>query len=104
MRKKKRAVPTDRAMRGILTQVGSFRNKGHDPNAVLDTSIRSNWTDVYEPKTGVSNGTFKGKSGHSVDAATRAIQAFEDRAAADRAGDSEAGEAGHGGLHRLRDG
>lgn len=55
MRKKKRATPTDRALKGILTQLGIFRNKGHDPNAILDTSIRSNWTDVYEPKTGASN-------------------------------------------------
>jgi hypothetical protein len=59
---------------------------------------RLNW------KQGGSNGTFKGKTGHSVDAATRAIQEIEDCAAADRVRDSEAGEAGRAGLPSLCDG
>lgn len=102
MRKKKRAVPTDRALKGILTQLGIFRNKGHDPNAVLDTSIRSNWTDVYEPKTGAGNGTFKGKTEHSVGTARDAIQEIEDRDAAYGVRDSSAGEVGQGRLPPLR--
>lgn len=77
MRKKKRAAPTDRALKGILTQLGIFRNKGHDPNAILDTSIRSNWTDVYEPKTGASNGNRNSKTAGNLDAAAQAIAFLE---------------------------
>jgi hypothetical protein len=93
MRKKKRAAPTDRALKGILTQLGIFRNKGHDPNAVLDTSIRSNWTDVYEPKTGAGNGKQKhGKTDGNFDSGHEALAilgAFE----SDRDGPGEVGRA-----------
>src|SRR6202012_337908 len=43
-----------------------------------------------EAKPGVVNGNYKGKTGHSIDAATRAIQEIEDRHAADGFGDSQA--------------
>lgn len=50
VRKTKRAAKTIHAWNLIVKQLDSFRSKGHDPNAILETSIRSNWTDVYEPK------------------------------------------------------
>lgn len=62
VRRNKRAKPTERAIKGILKQLGIFRNKGHDPNAVLETSIRANYTDVYEPKAGATNGKSDGYS------------------------------------------
>ena len=57
VRRKKRAVMTERALHGILDRLGEFRARGHDPNAVLATSMRSNWTDVYEPKGANNAGT-----------------------------------------------
>jgi uncharacterized protein YdaU (DUF1376 family) len=65
--------------------------------------------DVFEkrlswvkPTGGNSNGNYKGKTGQSLDAAARAIQAFEDRAAAERLRSAETGEAGSTGLPGLR--
>lgn len=55
VRRNKRAKPTERAIKGLLKQLGKFRNKGHDPNEVIENSIRANYTDVYEPKLGVTN-------------------------------------------------
>ena len=54
--------------------------------------------DQYGKPQGAGNGTYKGKTGYSVDAATRAIEAIENRHATNGAGDSEAGEVGLGGL------
>jgi hypothetical protein len=48
------------------------------------------------------NGNNKGKTGHTIDAAARVIQAFEDRAAAERVRGQETGETGGPGLHGLR--
>jgi hypothetical protein len=82
MRRKKRAVPTEGAVKGIIKQLGIFRNKGHDPNAILETSTRSNWTDVYEPKTGAANGTFNrshGKTGGNIDALATALALVDQR-------------------------
>jgi uncharacterized protein YdaU (DUF1376 family) len=50
VRKSKRAAKTVHAWNLVVKQLETFRAKGHDPNAILETSIRSNWTDVYEPK------------------------------------------------------
>jgi hypothetical protein len=72
VRKAKKAARTPRAYRAVVKQLEAFRARGHDPNAILETSIRSNWTDVYEPKT---NG---GSNGHifenQYDAARRRIR------------------------------
>ena len=48
--------------------------------------------------SGGGNGTFKGKSGHSVSEAKRVIQEIEDSYASGDAWDSEAGEIGQGRL------
>lgn len=101
MRKKKRAIPTDKAITGILKQLGIFRNKGHDPNAVLETSTRSNWTDVYEPKPGAGNGTFKSKSESSFDALKRSLEAGRNQGASDEAVGAEAGEDSGAGVRGL---
>jgi|ERR1700733_2021050 len=57
---------------------------------------QSNWH-----HTETANGTFKGKTEHSLDAAARVIQAIEDRAAAERVRSDETGEAGRPGLLSL---
>ena len=50
MRKRKRAVATEYAKQLIIKQLEVWRSKGHDPTAILQKSIKSNWTDIFEPK------------------------------------------------------
>lgn len=51
MRKKKRAMPTARAIELICCELEKIYNEhGHDPNEVLDQSTKNNWTDVYPLK------------------------------------------------------
>lgn len=52
VRRHKRAVMTERALSGVVRRLEQFRAGGHDPNAILETSVRSSWADVYEPKPG----------------------------------------------------
>lgn len=66
VRASKKAAKTPRAWRAVLKQLDAFRLKGHDPNSILETSIRSNWIDVYEPKTG---GNINGRIYESPNAA-----------------------------------
>lgn len=88
-----------REMRGWLL---ANPKKRKTPNGIRN--FMNNWLaraqDNQTP--GASNGTFKGKTGHSVDAATRAIQEIEDSYASNRLGDQETGEVGRGGLQGLR--
>lgn len=51
MRKSKKKVPTAYALSLVLGDLSKFHAKGHDVAAVLDTSTKNAWTDVYEPKT-----------------------------------------------------
>jgi hypothetical protein len=50
MRKKKRAPMTDKAREIIIRKLVAWEKQGHDVNAILEKSISSNWTDVFEPK------------------------------------------------------
>lgn len=60
VRKKKRAVMTERALKAILDRLAHFGDKGYEPMDLLATSVRSNWIDIYEPKNnGGTNGTSK---------------------------------------------
>jgi len=59
VRKKKRAVMTKRALEGIVKRLAEFGDKGWEPMEILGNSVRSNWIDVFEPKTGGTNGTGK---------------------------------------------
>lgn len=49
-RKKKRAASTDFAFGLVITELIKLRAQGHEPNAVLESSIRNGWTDVYPVK------------------------------------------------------
>ena len=49
-RKAAKAKGTDYAKKLIVSQLEKLRAKGHDPVDVINTSIRSGWKDVYEPK------------------------------------------------------
>jgi len=83
VRKKKRAVMSSRALNGVVDRLFDFRSRGHDPNAILSTSLRSNYTDVYEPRT--SNGGNNGAAnrGAAVGRVERSLGAW-DRVAAER--------------------
>jgi hypothetical protein len=56
VRSSKRAAKTPRAWGAVVKQLERFKLEGHDPNAILETSIRSNWIDVYPPKLNGGNG------------------------------------------------
>lgn len=50
MRKQKKAWPTAYAVELILADLRTWRAKGHDPGAILNTSTVSKWTGIFEPK------------------------------------------------------
>lgn len=50
MRKKKRAVMTDRAVELRIADLAKLRDEGQDIGAVLDQSTANGWTDVYPVK------------------------------------------------------
>jgi hypothetical protein len=50
MRKKKRAVMTDRAVELRIADLSKLRDAGEDVGAVLDQSTANGWTDVYPLK------------------------------------------------------
>lgn len=50
MRKDKRKWPTPRAIELAITDLTTWRAKGHDPGRILDTSTLNNWTGLFEPK------------------------------------------------------
>jgi len=60
VRASKRAAKTPRAWQAVVRQLEKFSTEGHDPNEILETSIRSNWTDVYAPKL---NGSTRSTNG-----------------------------------------
>jgi hypothetical protein len=50
IRKTRKAVQSENALQLIVNQLDRLRKKGHDPSALLETSIRNSWKDIYEPK------------------------------------------------------
>lgn len=50
MRKNKRVKDTAYSLGRIVKKLEEFKAQGHDPAAILDTSIINCWTDVYLPK------------------------------------------------------
>lgn len=61
MRKARKKVPTDRAVELLIGVLGKMREQGHDIAAVLDTSTKNCWTDVYLPKQGDGRSAQPGK-------------------------------------------
>ena len=47
MRKKKRAVMTDRAVELKIKALAAFHADGQDVGAILDQSTENGWTDIY---------------------------------------------------------
>lgn len=50
MRKKKRAIPTERAKHLLIKELEKLKNGGNDPNRVLEQSIMRNYTGVFPLK------------------------------------------------------
>lgn len=65
MRNKLKKPMTDHARDLVIRQLERFRSAGHSVGEILDTSTRSNWVDVYEPKPkpGATSPTVPGPSG-----------------------------------------
>ena len=60
MRKKKRAIPTERAKQLLVKELEKLRSEGNDPNEVLNQSIMRNYTGVFPVKGGGQNGKARG--------------------------------------------
>lgn len=54
MRKKKQAIPTERAKELLVKELEKLRIEGHDPKEVLNQSIMRNYTGVFPVKGGQS--------------------------------------------------
>jgi len=100
MRRKERHPLTDRARKLAITDLERLHNEGHNPAAVLNQSTMKGWRGLFAlTATGGTNGngTFKGKTGQSLDnarEAIRRIQAEEDHRASRDFGSETTGEAG----------
>jgi uncharacterized protein YdaU (DUF1376 family) len=64
MRKEKDAPPTENAKKLIIGKLERWRAKGHDPSLILEKSITSNWTDIFEPK-GNDDANYRNGNGRS---------------------------------------
>lgn len=53
-RKAKKAKSTPYALGLIVKSLAAFKAEGHDPLAILNTSIKAGWSDVYPPKVPAS--------------------------------------------------
>ncbi len=53
-RKAKNAKSTPYALGLIVKSLAAFKAEGHDPVAILNTSIKAGWSDVYPPKAPAS--------------------------------------------------
>lgn len=58
MRKKKRAVPTEKAKELLIKELEKLRGEGQNPNEVLNQSIMRNYTGVF-PLKGGQNGAHR---------------------------------------------
>ena len=61
MRKRKRAIPTERAKELLVKELEKLRAEGHDPTEVLNQSIMRNYTGVF-PLKGGQDGTHRQNS------------------------------------------
>jgi hypothetical protein len=50
VRVEKKAAQTEKALKSLVSRLDQFRMNGHDPNEIIENSIRNSWKDVFEPK------------------------------------------------------
>ena len=66
MRKKKKAVPTEKAIELLIKELEKLKTGGDDPNEVLNQSIMRNYTGVFpvkDKKDGINRGHFAAARG-----------------------------------------
>lgn len=66
MRKKQKAPPTVHAMELLVKVLTDFKDKGQDPNALLEQSIINGWKSVYPIKSNGGNGNGHEQSGQAT--------------------------------------
>lgn len=50
MRKKLKAINSERAVKSLVRELVSIKDAGYDPNACIDKAITNSWKSVYMPK------------------------------------------------------
>lgn len=50
IRKKTKAINSDRAITGIKNKLLKFSQQGYNPNDLVEQSVINSWKDIYEPK------------------------------------------------------
>ena len=50
MRKKKKATPTEFAVKLLIKKLTGFQASGFDVNKIIELSIENNWKGLFEPK------------------------------------------------------
>lgn len=69
MRKKAKAVPTDKARELLINDLDKFRAAGDDPNEVINQSIKNGWKGLFPLKYNGGNGNGKNQQ-HTDDNGT----------------------------------
>lgn len=64
VRKKRRAANTPYALNLIVKDLAKWRELGHDPTEILNKSIKSSWSDVYEPKESANGNRSEKRTSH----------------------------------------
>lgn len=64
VRKKRRAADTAYALNLIVKDLAKWRELGHDPTEILNKSIKSSWSDVYEPKENANGNRAEKRTSH----------------------------------------
>jgi len=68
MRKKTKKPATDRAKEMVIGDLTKFKEKGDDPNAILNQSILHNWAGVFR---------LKGDSDYQINSKRQPLQSSE---------------------------
>lgn len=79
VREKKKAVQSDYAISLIVKKLGNWKDQGHDPNDIINTSVTNSWKDVFEPKPSRNHQAGR-TGGSSVDTFIRAAASLLDEA------------------------
>lgn len=74
MRKKIKKPLTDKAIEMLFVKLAGFKDKGYDPNEILNESTMNSWQGVFEPKTKPTRQLFQSVSEHNAGVIGRALE------------------------------
>lgn len=63
MRKKLKAVNSERAITALSNKIERFHNEGHDVNELIENSLVSAWKDIYPPRMEKNHGNSQRNNG-----------------------------------------